>query len=657
MSFKLKTVVGIASIEIVFLAVLVLSGLYYIRESNEERFVQQAHTTASLLATMTTDATVAMDLATLDELVRQTLENPNIMLIRIRAEDGTVLSAAGEDTQLDKQFVEDKDIGNAISMHQVDVVSPITIDDYVFGQVEISMSTDEIRTTVAEARDWMLGIAGTEIVLVALFGLLLGQVLTGQLNKLRLAAKRVADGELGTTIEVKGSDELAQTAASFNKMSESLTNYNQRLKHALDRAEEKRALAESRLLTAIDAMPQGVAIIEPNGDVLHLNENYKNLYNISTDFDANNAPFSTIAAMQAGAIVAQPFIKDRKTEETPMTQTIVHRMRLLADPDSNPNWECKLRNDKIIFCTQRKIPGGGMVLVDSDVTGLHAAADRSAQLERELLQKQRLESLGVLAGGVAHEINTPVQFIGDNLKFSQQSMDDLFSCIDELCDLSGKPEETSKILDDHDIEFLKEECPAAIQQGLEGVTRIRDIVSAVKIYTHPSTKSLAETDINRVVHNAAIVTANNWKMVASLNENLGEDLPTVQANEGQLSQVLVNLIVNAADALGEQIRDAEGSGTDQKIEISTFVKDKDNIVVKVSDTGPGIPRAIQKSVFDPFFTTKEVGRGTGQGLAICRSIICDQHSGRLELESEPGKGTVFYITLPIHQVSNSECAA
>ena len=224
MSFRLKTVLGIAAIEFLMLAVLIVSSLNYIRTSNEDRIVEQAQTASRLLATMTADATVSLDIATLEELVYQAVSNPGIDYARVRLEDGTVISEEGPEEILALPFTQDMTVADAHDDQRLDVWSPIIVAGKPFGRVELGMSTSGLKETVANAREWMLSVAGAEIALVAVFGLLLGQILTTQLVRLQKAADRVANGEFGVQTKVRGKDELAQTAISFNIMSEFLQN-------------------------------------------------------------------------------------------------------------------------------------------------------------------------------------------------------------------------------------------------------------------------------------------------------------------------------------------------------------------------------------------------------------------------------------------------
>lgn len=651
MSFRLKTVLGIAAIEILLLAILVLSGLHYIRVSNEDRMFQQARTSANLLATMTADAAVSLDLATLDELVRQAVRNPGIAYARIRAAGGQVLSQSGPDDVLAKEYSEDYSTESAHKDGLLDVSAEIQIGGHAFGQVEIGVSTQELAETLKQARDWMLGIAATEIALVAVFGVLLGQVLTRQLVRLQSAAERVASGDFGFQTPVYGRDELAQTASSFNRMSTALNSYKQRFEEALALAEDKRAKAESRLYAAIEALPLGIAITDADRRILHINNGYRKLHQLSERVTAVGEAFEAIIVEQSERVHQLPY---KKVSETGRSKTVSadavakNRIDILNSPSSYESWEVKLKNGMVVLSTQQRTPDNGLILVDTDITELHENAERTRRLEADLLQKQKLESLGTLAGGVAHEINTPTQFVGDNLRFIQEAIAEILeysrSVTAVLAD-TDKREQVTKYSEMYDIAFLEDELPAAVTQALEGTARIREIVSAVKVYTHPTNAAQTPVDINAVIRNAIAITSNEWKFLASLEENLLDEMPMVQANSSQLGQVFVNLVVNAADAIAEKSEHAK-SDFCGKIEVRTYRDEDVGIWIEITDNGTGIPPEIKDRIFDPFFTTKPVGKGTGQGLAICQSIICDTHKGRMIVEDNDGEGTKILIWLP-----------
>ena len=290
--------------------------------------------------------------------------------------------------------------------------------------------------------------------------------------------------------------------------------------------------------------------------------------------------------------------------------------------------------------------GVGYVIMGEDVT------DR-LMLEHDLVQAQKLESIGHLAAGIAHEINTPTQFVGDNVRFLSDSFTEINRLIEQYQRLLAAaktgvcPEaliETCEAANrGADLEYLLAEIPKAIEQTVEGVGRVATIVRAMKEFSHPGSKEKASVDLNRAIESTVTVARNEWKYVADLQTNLDPSLPLVPCLVGEFNQVVLNMIVNAAHAIADAIKGTGGKGT---ITICTS-RVGDFVEVRIADTGLGIPESVRHKIFDPFFTTKEVGRGTGQGLAIARSVVVNKHGGTIDVESEVGKGTTFLIRLPL----------
>ena len=285
-------------------------------------------------------------------------------------------------------------------------------------------------------------------------------------------------------------------------------------------------------------------------------------------------------------------------------------------------------------------------------SGLRDTMDQLGQTQSTLLQAQKLEAVGQLAAGVAHEINTPIQFISDNLSFMRDSIGDVQSVFGAAAALAdGARDEPAagaavaafdQAVEDADWEFLNEEIPNAIHQSLDGVQRVAAIVRALKEFSHPGEDSLAPVDVNRAIENTLTVARNEWKYVAEAKTEFDEDLGNVPAVSGPLNQVFLNLLVNAAHAIHDVVGDSGQLGT---ITLSTR-RIEPWVEIRISDTGTGMPDEVKQRIFEPFFTTKEIGKGTGQGLAIAHDVIVNKHRGELDVESEPGAGTTFIIRIP-----------
>jgi two-component system, NtrC family, sensor kinase len=293
-----------------------------------------------------------------------------------------------------------------------------------------------------------------------------------------------------------------------------------------------------------------------------------------------------------------------------------------------------------------------LTLVIRDVT-------ERKRTERQLAQSQRLESIGQLAAGIAHEINTPIQYVGDNIHFLSDSfkgLTELLAAYRELeCPTQNAAavpslrDRTARIAEEIDIEYLQAEIPKAIQQSLDGVRRVSEIVGAMKELSHPGTTAKCAVDLNHLISNTILVSKHAWKLVAEITTDFDLDLPTIQCIAGDLSQVILNLIVNAADAIADAIQGA--GGVKGHIGISTR-RCGNWAEIRVSDNGTGVPESIQPRIFDPFFTTKDVGKGTGQGLAIAHAIITQKHQGTIHFETQKGVGTTFVIRLSIEGLEN-----
>ena len=280
-------------------------------------------------------------------------------------------------------------------------------------------------------------------------------------------------------------------------------------------------------------------------------------------------------------------------------------------------------------------------------------------LEDELVQAKKLESIGQLAAGIAHEINTPAQYVGDNTRFIQETMTELMQLVGALQKLyvaNRNDRVTAELIDECgeliktvDPEYLAEEVPAAIEQTLDGITRISKIVRAMKEFSHPGSTSQELVNLNKTAQNTITVASNEWKYVADVETNFDPNLPAVPCMPQEISQVVLNLIVNAAHAIEDSLE--EGSTAKGTITVSTGFDDN-RAEIRIADTGSGIPKHARERIFDPFFTTKEVGKGTGQGLSMAYRTIVNGHNGNLSFETSEGHGTTFIISLPLEATIN-----
>jgi signal transduction histidine kinase len=285
---------------------------------------------------------------------------------------------------------------------------------------------------------------------------------------------------------------------------------------------------------------------------------------------------------------------------------------------------------------------------------LQTEMTQRSRIEVELRQAQKLESVGRLASGIAHEINTPVQFVCDSCSFLETATDDLIALVtayrgtlDELERGALAPAVGAARLRgleaDRDAGYFMEQIPLAIRRALQGLERVSAIVRAMKEFAYPDHKEQAPADLNRAILSTLTVARNEYKYVAEVKTELG-DLPSVTCHVGELNQVILNMVINSAHA----IESAKAESARDGLIIVRTREVGNRVAIEIEDNGCGIPDEIREKIFDPFFTTKEIGKGTGQGLAIAHTVVVDKHGGKIELASRVGHGTTFTITLPVH---------
>gem|GEM_PF-1154335 len=287
---------------------------------------------------------------------------------------------------------------------------------------------------------------------------------------------------------------------------------------------------------------------------------------------------------------------------------------------------------------------------------LQEALSVLSSTQARLLQSQKMEAIGQLAAGVAHEINTPIQYVSDNVTFLRSGFDTLLGVVDQHLALLLEARQGALADDSLDaaeaalkaarLDYLRRNVPDAFEESQEGLNRVATIVTAMKRFSHPSGAEMEPVDLDDLVTTTVMVARNEWKYVAELETCFDANLAQVPCFRDEISQVVLNLIVNAAHAIADvQLKAGGGKG---RILISTRMSEN-HAEIRIADSGGGIPEAIQRSVFDPFFTTKPVGKGTGQGLAMAYATVVGKHRGRIFFEVEDGVGTSFILHLPLQQ--------
>lgn len=387
--------------------------------------------------------------------------------------------------------------------------------------------------------------------------------------------------------------------------------------------------AEVRLRIAIEGIPEGFALCSIAGIVT-----------------MRNRRLGKMVERAGGHIDNEPTLRSILTSCAEDPQTIHDYLDAWYTRVAKP-MEFRCRTGLIYVARTQISPDNSILLTLGDVSEQRRAQDAEKRLEEERRQAQKLEAIGTLAGGIAHEINTPIQYIGDNVRFVASLLPDLLRLAEEIRAAQDSPSPESAwgtisgIVNSMDLDFVREEAPLALEQTLEGISSVSRIVLAMKEFSHPSLKDPVPFDLNRNIENTVTISRNEWKIVATVDLDLDPAMPPVTGLPGDLNQVFLNMVVNAAHAIEDAHKPDIGV-----IRIRTRRTD-DLVTVSIADTGCGIPEENLSKIFEPFFTTKDVGRGSGQGLAIAHDIVTRKHGGRIAVDSIPGEGTTFTITIPL----------
>lgn len=545
MSLRLKTIIGIATIEAILLVLLVSMTLDYLRTTNYEGIQKRSATTATLFATTTKDAVLSYDLASLDAFTQEVLKNPDLVYARVMGPNNQTFAEAGDTAILRRPFVADTDVA-LVEDDIYDAFAEITEAGVVYGRVELGLDIQVLHKTIAEAEQRSMIIVVMEMGLVALFSLILGTYLTRQLEGLAGAAKQISSGDLNVQIPVKGRDELADVSEAFNAMAVNLTEANTR------RDEYEQQLT-------------------------HLNQT----------------------------------LEDRVTQRT--QQLLVKNRELEA-----ANVEIK-------------------------------------NAQARLLQSEKMASVGLLAAGVAHEINNPLGFVMSNLStldsYAKQYRT-LIAAYEQLFTLTDSEERKAQfqriqaLKAEYDVKFINQDLDELLADTREGSQRVRDIVKGLKSFSHvDQAENMQLTDLNECVESTLKVVNNELKYHCSITTDL-QPLPPTYCMAGQIKQVILNIFINAGHAIKEHVNTDHSIAKKGSIAVATSVVG-DNIELSIRDNGCGIAKENIDKLFDPFFTTKKVGEGTGLGLSISYGIVVDDHKGDIRVDSELGKGTCFTLVLPV----------
>jgi signal transduction histidine kinase len=530
MSFRLKTILGIAAIEAILLLLLIWSSMGDLRTTNEDALMKRANTVAHLFGTTTQDAVLSTDLATLESAVREVLKNPGMVYARVRGRQGVVLSEGGQPELLQRPFHAETSFDS--DDHGVlDVAEDIVVAGIPYGRVEIGLSTGGLADILSSARQRMAIIALMEMGLVALFSFALGTYLTHGLAKLQQAAQHIAAGELSFRIDMRGSDELAETARSFNDMSRQLED-----------GESRRTQAEAELARYQEHLEQLVSL--------------------------------------------------RTAELTEANASLLKTNHQLADAHS------------------------------------------------QLLESERMSAIGQLAAGVAHEINNPVAFVTSNMGSLDGYLQQLLALTEASAGLDAELPEHARqkmaaMRREMDLEFLKTDALTLVSECKNGLARVAKIVGDLRDFASVGETEWQTYDLHRGLESTLNLIQGRIAH-AQVIKDYGP-LPEVECLPSEINRVFMNLLLNAAQAI-------LGRG---QIAVKTSVHDE-GVCVSISDSGGGIPPENLSRVFDPFFTAKPIGQGTGLGLSLAYGIV-QRHKGRIEVQSELGRGSTFRVWIPVRR--------
>jgi two-component system NtrC family sensor kinase len=411
-------------------------------------------------------------------------------------------------------------------------------------------------------------------------------------------------------------------------------------------AEHALASEKEELSVTLGSIIEGVISTNLDGKILVVNKSAEDIFEIK-DEDLEGMDISVLSnylvpELSSDLQIVTDVIKDYKRNRLVNEKFIIN-----TKSDKNKILRISTSEIKDVNESAR-----GIVFIFNDVT------DR-IKIENQLSLSQKMESIGQLAAGIAHEMNTPLQFVGDNSYFLKDAFDDLLLYIRSINNIVGKVDENTNFdkmkqqiadyQEEYDLDFLFGEIPIAIDRSQNGIERVSNIVMAMKNFAHPTGKKKSLSNINEGINVTTVISKNEWKYVCDLETDLEDELPLVYCSLDEINQVILNMIVNGAHAVEDKL----GKGSLEKglIRIKTLSKGE-NVEIHISDTGSGIPPEKVSRIFDPFFTTKEVGKGTGQGLAISHDIIVKKHKGKIFVESEMGEGTKFIISLPIKDQSS-----
>jgi signal transduction histidine kinase/HAMP domain-containing protein len=510
-----------------------------------------------------------------------------------------------------------------VLMHHAYETHRLAINEVI--KLTTARNTDDEAQAQYTIHKYKIILIGIFIFSVALAILLTSLISRGILRSLKTAqqvAGAIAEGDLNSCIDTNQSDEIGDLLRSMKTMQQQL---RARLTANRELIEETNRLKTDLENISVD----GIFDWNLQSDKIVFSKRWSEIIGCAElELPDNGTAWLATFHPEDSALVLST-LHDYFSDDQPMF-TVEFRMR-----SSGVSWKWILARGKLV---KRNVDGTPL-----QVIGTLTDNSKTKALQAQLSQAQKLEAIGQLAAGVAHEINTPIQYIGDNLSALNENFADILAYRQALYALADDTlkQQLDMLADKFDMDFMLEDSPKAIKQAQEGVERVAEIVKAMKTFSYvEQSQNRQLINLHEALNSALIISRNSYKYTAEIETDFSPEIDCIDCYASELNQVFLNLIINAVHAIEEnQI----GMG---KIKIVTR-KLGDIIEILFQDNGAGIPEEIQEKVFNLFFTTKIVGKGTGQGLSLAHSIIVDKHGGKLFFESSPGLGTIFHIQLPL----------
>ncbi|MBK7859272.1 MAG: HAMP domain-containing protein [Archangiaceae bacterium] len=610
MSLRLKLSMAIAVICLFTVGTVVAVRTVTHRHEAEAELQRKAEVYAQLLGRQLEEAVAYDDLTTVREVLESAGSDPDVTEIALYDDDGRLIE--GSDPRPEPWGGVPRVVASRWSKEAVVIAAPVASHQGPRAVLYLSLSTERTRHQLLRALWVSCAVSFALMALAIAAGWLFAGVAVRRLQWVATAADRVAAGDLAIEPLAPGAaDEVGRLTAGFNVMLNRIRTEQERLAELVEaRTTELKASHEQ-----LKQIAETTRAIPFEYDLAHHRFTYV------------GPQCAQVTGHPASDWLAAGFL-DRTMAAGEYALALADvRAQLVRGPQYDTEFRLRAVDGRWVYlrtlATAVDDVGRGMLL---DVT-------ERKQLESELQSAQRLESVGRLAAGIAHEINTPVQFSNDSVIFAKEAWVELVGLLDEY--RQGRPalEAREQAID---LEYLRENVPRSLDRAVDGLHRIAEIVRSMKAFAQAEQVEMTSYDVREGLSTTLTIAKNEYKYVADVQTRFDEVSP-VLARPGELNQVWLSLLTNAAQAITER----GGRGT---ITVACEAR-ADAVVVSIADTGCGIPDGVRGRVFDPFFTTRAVGKGKGQSLAMARAVV-QRHGGAISFESKVGEGTTFVVTLP-----------